>query len=121
MFLLNNVKKVFLILLMVSLTACSIISNQTVFRPQTIEPEKPRPIEMRPVQWEVIMVTKNGVREPRFSLDNQNYTNLSENLIDIARFIEQQNSVISFYQNLIAERSVSNTVSNIQPVQPVEN
>lgn len=112
-------KNIAIVLAMVSvLSACS-ATTQTVYkyapRPIPVEPQT-LPVQMRKVEWKVL--TKNELitlladleknPDPNFALfalTPKGFENLSSNLIEINRFMQEQNEVIQYYRVYIRDTS----------------
>ena len=113
--------KLIIILLALSMTGCSILSKpeeRIVTRTVTVAPDiplkqPPRPISMTDVNWYVVTTDNIAEFEKRFENDNSDlvffalsvphYQNLSVNLADIKRFIEQQKAIIVYYEEQITQ------------------
>ena len=107
------------------MTGCSILSKpeeKIVTRTVTVAPDiplkqPPRPISMSDVNWYVVTTDNIDEFEKRFENDNSDlvffalsvphYQNLSVNLADIKRFIEQQKAIIVYYEQQITESKES--------------
>ena len=125
----NNV---FVALLLLTMTGCSFLSKpeEVVVTRTVVEsydiPLKaaPRPISMTDVRW--YTVTTDNIDEFEANFENSNgdlvffaisvphYENLSLNLADIRRFIEQQKAIIVYYEDQIREsqESINKTTNN---------
>jgi hypothetical protein len=76
-----------------------------------------QPLTLNPVQWQVmtlaqlqkLVATLQASPQPQiiFSLDTNNYNNLTLNLIEIQRYIEEQKAVLTMLKNIIAARSAA--------------
>ena len=106
-------------------TGCSLLSKpeeKIVTRTVTVAPDiplkqPPRPISMSDVNWYVVTTDNIAEFEKRFENDNSDlvffalsvphYQNLSVNLADIKRFIEQQKAIIVYYEQQITESKES--------------
>jgi len=102
-------------------TGCSLLSKpeeKIVTRTVTVAPDiplkqPPRPISMTDVNWYVVTTDNIAEFEKRFENDNSDlvffalsvphYQNLSVNLADIKRFIEQQKAIIVYYEEQITQ------------------
>ena len=127
--------KLFITLTLLLTTGCSLFSKpeeKIITRTVTVAPEiplksSPRPITMTDVQWYV--VTTDNIEEFEKRFENQNsdlvffalsvphYENLSVNLTDIRRYIEQQRSIIIYYEDQITQSQTlinKNTDKNTQ-------
>jgi len=106
-------------------TGCSLLSKpeeKIVTRTVTVAPDiplkqPPRPISMTDVNWYVVTTDNIAEFEKRFENDNSDlvffalsvphYQNLSVNLADIKRFIEQQKAIIVYYEQQLTESKES--------------
>ena len=107
------------------MTGCSLLSKPeevivtrtvTVAREIPLKPS-PRPISMTDVNWYVVTTDNIQEFEKRFENDNSDlvffalsvphYQNLSVNLADIKRYIEQQKAIIVYYEQQITESKES--------------
>lgn len=59
-----------------------------------IQIEKPRPLVLKEVSFQVIQTNDKHY----IALDSQNYSNLSYNMLELQRFIKDQNLVIETYE-----------------------
>ena len=59
-----------------------------------IQIEKPRPLVLKEVSFQVIQYNDKRY----ITLDSQNYSNLSYNMLELQRFIKDQNLVIETYE-----------------------
>ena len=102
-------------------TGCSLLSRpepEIITRTVTVAPDialkpAPRPIQMTDVNWYVVTTDNIDEFEKRFENDNSDlvffalsvphYENLSVNLSDIRRYIEQQKAIILYYETQITE------------------
>ena len=127
-------KSITIALLIFTMTGCSFLKPEPeiITRTVTVVPEiplkaSPRPITMTDVQWYV--VTTDNIEEFEKRFENQNsdlvffalsvphYQNLSVNLTDIRRYIEQQRSIIIYYEDQITQSQTlinKNTDKNTQ-------
>ena len=119
-------KKIFsIIALSLTLTACATTAPNPppiIIAPTPpVNPPKADPIVMAPVQWKVYssdelkaLAAKNGGSFVLFTLDTDNFKHLNGNLVDIKRFIEQQNAIIDYLTkaaNAPSEAAAKNKVS----------
>jgi hypothetical protein len=115
-------------------TGCSWLKPEPeiITRTVTVAPEiplkpAPRPIDMIDVKWYVVTTDNIDEFEKRFENENTDlvffalsvphYQNLSVNLTDIRRYIEQQQAIILYYENQIIESQTlinRNTDKNTQ-------
>ena len=113
-------KNIIIALLILTMTGCSWLrpEPQIITRTVTVVPEiplkpAPRPINMTDVKWYVVTTDNIDEFEARFENDNTDlvffalsvphYQNLSVNLTDIRRYIEQQQAIILYYETQITE------------------
>ena len=107
------------------MTGCSLLSKPeevVVTRTVTVAREiplksAPRPISLTDVNWYVVTTDNIQEFEKRFENDNSDlvffalsvphYQNLSVNLADIKRYIEQQQAIIVYYEQQITESKES--------------
>jgi hypothetical protein len=59
---------------------------------------KPEPLEMLPVKWQTATSNEGKVV---LALDGNQYSNLSINIASIKAYIQNQKSVIQYYENCI--------------------
>ena len=124
--------KIVIALLVLVLTGCSTFRKpeekivvRTVVESYDIPLKvSPRPISMTDVKW--YTVTTDNIDEFEANFENSNgdlvffaisvphYENLSLNLADIRRFIEQQKAIIVYYEDQIREsqESINKTTNN---------
>ena len=106
-------------------TGCSIFSKpeevivtRTVVQAPDIPLKRmPRPINMTDVKWYTVTTDNIDEFEKNFETDNgdlvffaisvPHYENLSLNLADIRRFIEQQKAIIVYYESQITKSKES--------------
>ena len=106
-------------------TGCSLLSRpepEIITRTVTVAPDialkpAPRPIQMTDVNWYVVTTDNIDEFEKRFENDTSDlvffalsvphYQNLSVNLSDIRRYIEQQKAIILYYETQITESKKS--------------
>ena len=114
-------------------TGCSWLrpEPEIITRTVTVAPDiplksAPRPITMTDVNWYVVTTDNIEEFEARFENENSDlvffalsvphYQNLSVNLSDIRRYIEQQQAIILYYETQITEsRNLINTSTNTNP------
>ena len=116
----------YLIILSITLmSGCSIFSKpeevivtRTVVQAPDIPLKRmPRPINMTDVKWYTVTTDNIDEFEKNFETDNgdlvffaisvPHYENLSLNLADIRRFIEQQKAIIVYYESQITKSKES--------------
>ena len=126
--------KLIIALLVLTMTGCSIFRKpepEVVTRTVTVVPEiplkpAPRPINMTDVNWYVVTTDNIEEFEKRFenetsdlvffALSVPHYQNLSVNLSDIRRYIEQQQAIILYYETQITEsKTLINKNTNETP------
>ena len=113
-------KKLLLIpLVLLSLSACE-DTLEIKTKPVVIDTPQaadPSPLKLVPIQW--IVVTKDNLQEVLkkmaekspggeyvfVALSTQDYKNLSLNIADLGRYIEQQKAVILYYRNITSPPS----------------
>ena len=86
--------KKILILLLVFSVGCT--SSRTLFKDNKatfIKPPLPSKMELREINWKFVNVNSNAL----FALDNENYLNLSKNMVDMAEYIQKLRLVIQTY------------------------
>ena len=87
--------KNFLILILILVTGCA--SNRTLFKENQstfIRPTLPAKMELREIEWKFVNVNSNAL----FALDNENYLNLSKNMVDMAEYIQKLRIVLQTYE-----------------------
>ena len=87
--------KKFLILILILVTGCA--SNRTLFNQNQstfIRPPLPAKMELREIEWKFVNVNSNAL----FALDNENYLNLSKNMVDMAEYIQKLRIVLQTYE-----------------------
>jgi hypothetical protein len=122
-----------LLFLALTMTGCSWLQPEPeiITRTVTVAPDiplksAPRPITMTDVNWYVVTTDNIEEFEARFENENTDlvffalsvphYQNLSVNLSDIRRYIEQQQAIILYYETQITEsRNLINTSTNTNP------
>ena len=98
-------KKLFLLFLICCVTGCS--TTRTLFKDEpvpVIHPPLPPELVLRDVEWKFFNVQSNAY----FALDNENYLNLSKNMVDIAEYIQKIRLVVDVYQTNSLEKASSN-------------
>ena len=114
-------------------TGCSFLKPEEVVVTRTViqAPEipikpSPRPVNMIDVKWHTVTTDNIDEFEKNFETSNgdlvffaisvPHYQNLSLNLAEIRRFIEQQQAIIVYYETQITKSKESiNTNTNIKP------
>lgn len=108
-------KHMFVIIACVWLAACGNSPISLTTKPLEIDIARtadPAPITMLPMQFRVVnrdnlesflaelRVTQDNTNAVFFAITTRDYENLSLNLADLRRYIEQQQAVITYYRNL---------------------
>jgi hypothetical protein len=108
-------KQIFVILACVWLAACGNSPISLTTKPLEIDiasTADPVPVTMLPMQFRVVnkdnlesflaelRVNQDNANAVFFAITTRDYENLSLNLADIRRYIEQQQAVITYYRNL---------------------
>ena len=96
-------KKLLILLTIVALTGCA--SSRTLFKEnksQFIKLPLPAQLELRKVNWKFFNANSNTW----FALDNENYLDLSKNMVDMAEYMQKLRIIIQTYE--------TNTVKTIQ-------
>ena len=94
-------KKILLLVFSISLVGCA--SNRTLFKDnqsQFIKPPLPPQLELREIDWKFFNANSNTW----FALDNENYLNLSKNMVDIAEYIQKIRLVVDLYKTNSVKR-----------------
>ena len=112
-------------LLVLTLTGCSmfrkpeevVVTNTVIQAPNIPLQSSPRPINMIDIKWYTVTTDNIDEFEKNFENDNgdlvffaisvPHYQNLSLNLAEIRRYIEQQQAVIIYYENQITKSTES--------------
>jgi len=112
-------------LLLVTMTGCSLLSKpeevvvtRTVTVPVDIPLKpSPRPVNLTDVKWYTVTTDNIDEFEKNFENDNgdlvffaisvPHYENLSLNLAEIRRYLEQQQAIIIYYENQISQSQES--------------
>ena len=100
-----------------------VVTNTVIKAPDIPLQPAPRPINMIDIKWYTVTTDNIDEFEKNFENDNgdlvffaisvQHYQNLSLNLAEIRRYIEQQQSIIIYYENQITQsRESINTPTN---------
>jgi hypothetical protein len=109
-------KKIAIICACVWLSACDrtdmLSVSHTAVRPVIAQPPSPSPVQLLPVTWRVAtgvniqaVVDQLGVNQqndnPVFLVTTmRDYENMSINLAELRRYIEQQQALITYYRNI---------------------
>ena len=126
--------KLIIALLVLTMTGCSVfrkpeevvVTNTVIKAPDIPLQSQPRPINMIDIKWYTVTTDNIDEFEKNFENDNgdlvffaisvPHYQNLSLNLAEIRRYIEQQQSIIIYYENQITQsRESINTPTNETP------
>lgn len=108
------IKKLLIIPLLFGLTACgeTLDIKTSGAEGQIVQPENPAPVQMYPVQWNV--VTKDTLKDflakvsakqntenvVFIAIDSTTYENIRLNFDDLRRYIQQQQAIIGYYKNI---------------------
>ena len=117
--------KLIIALLVLTMTGCSLLSKpeevvvtRTVIQAPNIPLQpQPRPINMVDIKWYTVTTDNIDEFEKNFENDNgdlvffaisvPHYQNLSLNLAEIRRYLEQQQAIIVYYEDQITKSSES--------------
>lgn len=119
----------FLFALITMLVGCSnwnpTRTTRVYERPVILHPPKPDPANIRDVEWKVWnreslekVLEESDPNDKKFSffvLDAKNYENLSLNMQEIIRYIEEENAIIRYYQETIPSIDSLTEVSEEEP------
>ena len=127
-------RNIIIALLVLTMTGCSVfrkpeevvVTNTVIKAPDIPLQPSPRPINMIDIKWYTVTTDNIDEFEKNFENDNgdlvffaisvPHYQNLSLNLAEIRRYIEQQQSIIIYYENQITQsRESINTPTNETP------
>lgn len=111
------------------LSACSSAPKTEILEVKTVPVERPAlvlppadKINMKDIQWIIVTpenqekvfldLKEKGKPVSLFSLTGEQYTNISQNLNDLRRYIEQQSAIIVAYENYYvkANQALENAV-----------
>jgi hypothetical protein len=128
------VNKLIIALLVLTMTGCSVfrkpeevvVTNTVIKAPDIPLQPQPRPINMIDIKWYTVTTDNIDEFEKNFENDNgdlvffaisvPHYQNLSLNLAEIRRYLEQQQSIIIYYENQITQsRESINTPTEKTP------
>jgi hypothetical protein len=89
------------------LSACSNTSKQPIPATsiQIIQPETPRPVNTRPVDFTVVTADSLNKLEDNpvwYAITPKSYENLAYNIQEMIRYISQQQAQINYYKNVTA-------------------
>ena len=124
-------------LLLVTLTGCSWLKPEEVVVTRTVTvpvdiPLKPapRPVRLTDVKWYTVTTDNIDEFEKNFENDNgdlvffaisvPHYENLSLNLAEIRRYLEQQQAIIIYYENQISQSADSINKPTTEETTPKE-
>jgi hypothetical protein len=106
---------------LISFVACSgpPIINTVIQHDVPIAVPDAQPLTMNSIQWRVMdivqlkaLVAQLQVSQQKhfvFVLDEQNYTNLSLNFVEIKRYIQEQKVILTMLKQIIAQRAGQTT------------
>ena len=101
-----------------------VITNTVIQAPNIPLQTSPRPINMIDIKWYTVTTDNIDEFEKNFENDNSDlvffaisvphYENLSLNLADIKRYIQQQKAIIVYYEDQItkSKESINNTTES---------
>ena len=127
--------KLIIAILALTLTGCSmfrkpeevVVTNTVIQAPNIPLQSSPRPINMIDIKWYTVTTDNIDEFEKNFENDNgdlvffaisvPHYQNLSLNLAEIRRYIEQQQSIIIYYETQITKstESINNPTTEETP------
>lgn len=102
------------LLLCVALAGCSPTTIPVLQANAPVAVQNAQPMTLNAVNWQVMslpqlqaLVKKLQSDQKRvvFTLDAQGYTNLTLNLVEIERYLNEQKTIINMLQKIIADRS----------------
>ena len=113
--------KLIIALLVLTMTGCSVfrkpeevvVTNTVIKAPNIPLQPSPRPVNMIDIKWYTVTTDNIDEFEKNFENDNgdlvffaisvPHYQNLSLNLAEIRRYLEQQQSIIIYYEDQITK------------------
>ena len=113
--------KLIIVLLVLTMTGCSafrkpeevVVTNTVIKAPNIPLQPSPRPVNMIDIKWYTVTTDNIDEFEKNFENDNgdlvffaisvPHYQNLSLNLAEIRRYLEQQQSIIIYYEDQITK------------------
>ena len=98
-------KNITILLTVVALTGCA--SSRTLFKEsnaQFIKLPLPAQLELRKVDWKFFNANSNTW----FALDNENYLDLSKNMVDMAEYMQKLRIIVQTYETNIVETTQKN-------------
>ena len=127
--------KLIITLLILTMAGCStfrkpeevVVTNTVIKAPNIPLQPQPRPINMVDIKWYTVTTDNIDEFEKNFENDNgdlvffaisvPHYQNLSLNLAEIRRYIEQQQSIIIYYETQISKskESINNPTTEETP------
>ena len=127
--------KLIIALLVLTMAGCStfrkpeevVVTNTVIKAPNIPLQPQPRPINMVDIKWYTVTTDNIDEFEKNFENDNgdlvffaisvPHYQNLSLNLAEIRRYIEQQQSIIIYYETQISKskESINNPTTEETP------
>ena len=127
--------KLIITLLVLTMTGCSVfrkpeevvVTNTVIKAPDIPLQPQPRPINMIDIKWYTVTTDNIDEFEKNFENDNgdlvffaisvPHYQNLSLNLAEIRRYLEQQQSIILYYEDQITQsrESINKPTDNKTP------
>ena len=73
---------------------CALLRPVQVIQPAIYKPVLPAKLQLRSVEWQLV----NEGTNVSFSLDAENYENLSKNMIDITAYIHEMRVIVWSFQ-----------------------
>ena len=95
------------------ISGCSLLFDEPTIQTAPIEKpplviQKPEPINLQNVKWTILTrdnyitvmdrFSESGINPALFAVTDEGYETLALNLVEIRRYIEQQNAVIAAYE-----------------------
>ena len=128
-------KNIIIALLILTMAGCSafrkpeevVVTNTVIKAPNIPLQPSPRPVNMIDIKWYTVTTDNIDEFEKNFENDNgdlvffaisvPHYQNLSLNLAEIRRYIEQQQSIIIYYETQISKskESINNPTTEETP------
>lgn len=117
--------KLIIALLVLTMTGCSVfrkpeevvVTNTVIKAPDIPLQPSPRPVNMIDIKWYTVTTDNIDEFEKNFENDNgdlvffaisvPHYENLSLNLAEIRRYLQQQQAIIIYYENQISQSQES--------------
>jgi predicted RND superfamily exporter protein len=88
-------KKLIILLSIVLFSGCA--SSRVLFqenKAKSIKPPLPSQLDLRAVEWKFFNANSNTW----FALDNENYLQLSKNMVDMAEYVQKLRIIIQTYE-----------------------